>query len=509
MVSYNIVEGSIQERFHNSRAKIQLFGGGFGNGKTAAACIKALRLARDYPGSNGLMARETYPKLNDTLRKEFFKWCPASWIKSFSKAENTVVLTNGSIINFRYIAQQGKNSEQSSSNLLSATYDWAVVDQMEDPGITHKDFTDILGRLRGSTPYDPPKGEYDETMPVDGTRWFIVLCNPTRNWLYRKLVKPIHIYQTSGRKHPDLIVDKDTGEPIIELFEGGTESNKHNLPPDFIATMRATYSDMLAKRYIDGEWGAYEGLVYPDYDYDVHVVPHKLVHDYFDSMMFSNAFSNLTIVEGFDYGIDKPCCYMWGYADHRGNVFVVDGIYTPSSVGGIRRIAEEIARVREEYGLPTDAKIYADPQLFKKGRGSVRGAGKTVAELFEDEGIKLIRGDNSIMAGVTKIQGYMKVSHAHEHPMRGEFGAPHVYFSDKLDFLDNELSDYYWQRDTSGDTTEKPMDRNDHACDTLKYMLTNRPELAKVRREFDNSTMFTTWREMPNTEEEVRPPRHH
>jgi hypothetical protein len=37
-----------------------------------------------------------------------------------------------------------RSTETSSSNLLSATYDWIVVDQIEDPEITEKDFLDFL-----------------------------------------------------------------------------------------------------------------------------------------------------------------------------------------------------------------------------------------------------------------------------------------------------------------------------------------------------------------------------
>ena len=76
MPIFRLVEDSLQQRFLDSKAKIQLYGGGFANGKTSAACIKAIQLAKDYPGCNGLMARSTYPKLNDTLRAEFIKWCP-------------------------------------------------------------------------------------------------------------------------------------------------------------------------------------------------------------------------------------------------------------------------------------------------------------------------------------------------------------------------------------------------------------------------------------------------
>ena len=60
MPTYKLKEGTPQYGFATSRNKIQMMGGGFGNGKTAALCIKALGLAMDYPGSNGLLARHTY-----------------------------------------------------------------------------------------------------------------------------------------------------------------------------------------------------------------------------------------------------------------------------------------------------------------------------------------------------------------------------------------------------------------------------------------------------------------
>ena len=54
-------ENSLQDKFLHSRAKVQIYGGGFGNGKTTAAVIKALQLADMYPGSTGLISRSTYP----------------------------------------------------------------------------------------------------------------------------------------------------------------------------------------------------------------------------------------------------------------------------------------------------------------------------------------------------------------------------------------------------------------------------------------------------------------
>ena len=131
MPEYRLIPGSIQDQFGNLRTKVQVFGGGYGNGKTAAAVVqKVLKIAKEYPGANILVARSTYPKLNGTIRKEFLKWIPQKWIKSFplsKNSDNTCTLTNGTTINFRYIAQQGKSAGeadggQTTSNLLSATY---------------------------------------------------------------------------------------------------------------------------------------------------------------------------------------------------------------------------------------------------------------------------------------------------------------------------------------------------------------------------------------------------
>ena len=259
MPTFKLQRDSLQDRFLNSKAKVQLYGGGFANGKTSAACIKCIRIAKDYPGANILMARSTYPKLNDTLRKEFLKWLPTDWIESFPKsanASNTCTLKNGTTINFRYIAQQGKlGNEATTSNLLSATYDAIIVDQMEDPEIVHKDFLDLLGRLRGMTPYDGS----DTNMPVTGPRWFILTTNPTRNWVFRELVKPIHELKL-GHISDKLLCETDENgkmifenrlpKPIIEIFEGSTYENKDNLEADFIKTLESSYKGQMRSRFL-------------------------------------------------------------------------------------------------------------------------------------------------------------------------------------------------------------------------------------------------------------------
>lgn len=478
---YRMEEGGLQYRFNELRKKIQIYGGGFANGKTAASIVlKILPIAKDYPGANILVARSTYPKLNDTIRKEFIKWCPPSWIKSFPKGQNssnTCTLKNGTEINFRYVSQQGKNEESTTSNLLSATYDLIVIDQIEDPEINHKDFLDLMGRLRGSTPYT---GD-DPSMPKSGPRWFIVTCNPTRNWFFSKVVKPLQEYERSGRVTEDLIIDK-RGELLIDLVEGATYENRANLGEDYIELLEASYRGQMRDRFLLGKWAAYEGLVFWMFDDDVHTVSKRAAEQYYWDMLSAGFVPE--ILEGYDHGMIVPSCYLFGYVDFMGNTILLDGFYKKEFPIG--DATKEIKRIREKYVVSNivDATrpIYADPSLMRRGAASKKVVGQTVADIFWDNGrgVRLVRGNADINNGIIKMQGYLLSQKNHQHPLSGHFQSPYLYVADELDFVVDEFNNYYWQTNTSGDKVDKPQDKNDHAMNAIKYMLSKRPNVAKL-----------------------------
>lgn len=505
MRAYKLKEGSIQHQFQASRAKVQIFGGGFGNGKTTSAVIKSLQIARDYPGANILLARSTFPKLNDTLRKEFLKWCPNKWIsRKALSVDNVVELKNGSIINFRYIQQQGKNTESSSSNLLSATYDFIVVDQMEDPEITEKDFLDLLGRLRGNAAYD---GD-DPTMPRTGPRWLVACVNPTRNWVFRKLVKPLQDY-AKGIPNDNLLRDEE-GNPIIELFEGSTYTNKDNLPSDFIETLEAAYQGQMRERYLLGLWGAFEGLVYPQYDANMHLLNEADVWAYLRLLVNEGFAPNF--VESYDHGIAKPACYGISFVDHHNNVIELDGFYEKEKT--IEELAELIQskrkRVEQAIGFVDWTYILADPAVFRRTSGNSKTVGETVAGLFQkDFEIQMMRANNDVVSGIAKVQSYLALDSLHRHPITDQLNAPHIYFSNSLNWMDNEFTDYFWKKDTAGEYEDTPMDRNDHGMDRLKYSLTHRPRIARlIKKPSPSIPRRMRWREGPDSNPAIDKRRH-
>lgn len=470
-MKYRLEQGSPQWQYLHCRKKIQGFGGGFGNGKTAAMCIKAIGLAQDYPGSNGLIARASYVKLNDTIRKEFYKWLPQGAIARLpTTTDNTLILKNGTTINFRYIAQRGKkaNDGSSTSNLLSATYDWVFVDQLEDPEIQHKDFLDLLGRLRGSTPY---KGK-DPTMPMSGPRWLCFAVNPTANWVYTRLVKPYHIWKSTGKIEEDLIVDPDTLEPMIEIIEGSTFTNAHNLDADFLKGLQGSYKGQMYERFVLGKWAAYEGLVYPEFSRDMHYIPHeRIVRKLKDGLIDRTRYEG---IQGYDLGMVVPSCYLYGFVDELGNIFLVDGFYRPSSNMKIDADEIKVIQNRYEYGVRLTDPIWADPAIFKKTQ--VQGETiTTVAKLLINEGLDIKPGQNAIENGIMKVSGYLAIQ-PDGHIDDPQKPGPRLYISDNLQFIGDEFLSYFWQTNGSGERIDRPTDRNDHAMDTIKFMVSRLPD---------------------------------
>lgn len=504
---YNLREPSIQYGFNKSRHKVQVMGGGFGNGKTTALAIKALQLVSDYPGSVGLLGRATYPKLRGTLQRVFFDWCPSDWIERMpTKDENTCVFKNGSKVDFRYINQRGRQQSdgQTTSNLLSASYDWLGIDQVEDPEITHKDILDLLGRLRGDTPYRPV-GEDDPTMPNTGPRWMMLTCNPTANWVFKELIHPFMIWRDRGIKTPNLPVDPISGECILDLWEGSTYTNKDNLAPDYIATLEAMYHGQMRERFLMGGWAAFEGLVHGIFDIRVHGLTRQEALDHLNDCIIRHV--RVRLVEGYDFGLSAPTVYMLGFIDDLGRVIVIDGFYKPNL--NYTEHKNEIEMIRGRYlssfggRLRCDDPINADPSIYKQQVVKHHGeTGETIANLLEGDGLDIRPASNDVMPGIAKVNAYLADRFNVPHLTQDDrLAGPMLYVVDDLSWFQDEIANYYWKRDSQGRLAEVPQEHNDHAMNTLKYMLAFLPQPSEIKPPIPiDQKPWMKWREVEDNQ---------
>jgi Terminase large subunit, T4likevirus-type, N-terminal len=91
-----------QEQFHRAGAKYRLFGGAAGPGKTKALLWEAIRQALVVPGSDTLLLRRTFPKLETSLLSQFRRDVPRELYRSYSEDKHVVTWNNGSTTRFGY-----------------------------------------------------------------------------------------------------------------------------------------------------------------------------------------------------------------------------------------------------------------------------------------------------------------------------------------------------------------------------------------------------------------------
>ena len=467
-MKFEITEGSPQYKLFTSTAPIQLAAGGYGWGKTSLLCVKCIQIMRDYPNCHGAILRNTEPNLTTTTYQEFLKWCPKQLISKYPSAQDKhLVFKNGSSVLFSYI-KMNVRGDSKTMNLLSATFDFIFIDQLEDPEFNYDLFCDLQGRLRGTAKYigNEDKPEYCNFM--------MCTTNPTQNWVCTKLVRPLKTWQATGVVGDDLLKDetlyKKTGEvkPIIELIEGTTYDNADHLPPGFIERLENIYKGNRRRKYMLGEWDVGENLVYDMFSYQNNVIDHNLMVEHLEEMKEKYVPG---WVEGFDYGVAKPSCYLLAFVDEYGCYNFIDGWYKAEL--SVREQAAMINDMREKWKV-TKGSVIADPSLFRRSRTDIN----TVAEEFYKWGVDLERGNNNIAGGIAKCRGMLEMGIGY-NPYTHAGMTPKVFISSELGFMIDEIVNYRWKQGRDG-VIDVPNDKDDHAMDAMKYILTNDKDNAKM-----------------------------
>lgn len=213
-----------QARFHSDPARIKLFSGGVGSGKTRAGCIEALALAIENPGSDGMIVAPTWSILQRVTLRGFMQVLPKDLIKSEHRQQRRIDLVNGSVIWY--------GSTSDVSTLEGTSLAWFYSDESRFSSL--ESFNILLARLR---------------CPKARRHVGILTSTPSMGWLFDQFGKP--------RKGRGLTI-------------ASTSENLH-LSTDFIQDLKNTYSDSLYASYVDGQFVQLTGGVFPQFDLNKHV----------------------------------------------------------------------------------------------------------------------------------------------------------------------------------------------------------------------------------------------
>ena len=204
-----------------------------------------------------------------------------------------------------------------------------------------------------------------------------------------------------------------------------------------------------------GHFGAKDaGLVYPEFDENINVVePFSVPRDWQETI-------------SIDPGLSNPLSAHFYAVDYDGNIFVVgewykSGLSVEEHSLAIKKVAESLS-----WKTRKDGKLEAiiDSAANQKTLSGTR----SVSELFFDNGIVVnAKVDKDLFAGISRVKSYIKDAS----------GKRKLFVFRSCDNMIREFKSYFWGE---GD---RPIKKNDHSLDELRYFIMTRPEASKETRE--------------------------
>ncbi len=215
-----------------------------------------------------------------------------------------------------------------------------------------------------------------------------------------------------------------------------------------IALMEASLDERtLQSRQFGRFASASEGLVYPEFDEQIHVIePFPIPKEWQDTI-------------SIDPGLNNPLSAHWYAVDFDDNVYVMFEHYEAGK--DVDHHAKRIAQICDTLGWKRDSRGRICALIDSAAKQRTLSGVKSVAELFYERGI-LVNPDveKDLFSGIARVKSYLNSKN----------GLPNLYIFNCCPHLIRELKGYYWG---SGDTPRKA---DDHALDEMRYYLMTRPK---------------------------------
>jgi phage terminase large subunit len=419
-----------QQAFHESTAQYRLNIGGFGSGKTTAACAEIASHALDTANGRSLITAPTLSLVKDAVIPELNKFIPP-WHLETSRLNPAPYykLKNGHEI----IVYSAADQQKLRSLNLTAFY------IEEASGVSYEIFDQLMTRLRSRAGIIRDK----EGNEVDYKYMGIVSTNPEDGWILdnfmlvsSKLVASPSIDANMYNKFM-----KNTTNKHFHTFISSTRDNNY-VPKEFIERMSAGKSDRWISKYVDCFIDISEDAVYPEFSKCL-VEPFPIPNHW-------------KRVAGFDPGYADGVAFVVGAVrPSDGVVFVYEDYYIREMP--VSYHAKQIAKKTK--GIDFLYPIQADPSVQQRNDRD----GLSYKDYFYKlSGIFLTPGNNDILYGIEKVRDYM---------VSGK-----LFFFNNLDNLKFEAKGYIFNKKGDRNTNDKPVDKHNHLMDAMRYMVAVFPQ---------------------------------
>ena len=365
-----------QKAFLSSSERYHAFVSGVGAGKTVGGIYRALLNVQYWnPGETGMIVAPTVPALRNAVVQELHKWNILN-LCEYKASEKALEFPNGS----RIILESADNNRK-IERLRGPSIAWFWMD--EAAIISDRAWKIMIGRLR--------EGQYRNAAITTTPKGF--------NWVH------------------DRFVDDES----VNVVRGvATDQNPH-LPDDYKSEIVEEYEGRFYDQEVLGEFVQFEGLVYPWFNSDDHVI--ETVPEPYDEVIY-----------GVDWGHNNPAVALAIIREGDRWIIADEWYERRCTVQDHSRALEELVN---EYG---EGPIYCDPSEPAN------------IEQFKRDGLAATGADNDVTPGIQFVASLRDELRVTAHCQN----------------VHNEFNQYQYRDDGESD---KPLKQHDHACDALRYAL--------------------------------------
>jgi phage terminase large subunit len=407
-----------QDAFHSDPAKFKGYFGGYGSGKTRSGAEEIKDHILNTPNGMTLIGAETKNQLDNTAKDMFFKVFPDFMIEDYWKAKDMLLCANGHVIIFRSLDDEGKLRS------LNLTGFWIE----EASEVKYEIFVQLQTRLRNKA-----------TKYHQG----ILTSNPDMGWIKSEfLMKCANIHNAEK----DYFQDPEEINPAFSAHIAPTHLN-HYLPPDYVETTSKGKPEWWVKRFMFGSFDHTEGQVYPTF-FD-HVIPSFPIPKHWERKAAS------------DFGLRDPTT-MYGLAidPQKGEAHIYREHYEAGK--SVKYHAAQMkAKILDEIPSGKLTSLVGDP----KGKAKSEKDMRSIFDHYAEYDIFFDPASNKIEDGIMKVFTYFEMEKLFIHDCC-------------VNMVKEGVNYKYPKQDLVSDknASEKPVDKDNHAMDTLRYLIQELPD---------------------------------
>lgn len=331
-----------------------------GGGKSFAVRIKAILLCLQYSGIKCMIVRKTYPELQENHINPLVSMLNCyhpdrnERIASYNDAKKNIVFPNGSRILFRYC-----DTDKDAERFQGTEVDVLFIDEATHQ--TEERYKKLSACVRGVNAF--PKRIY-------------ITCNPGgvgHQWVKRRFI--------------DRDFDESENPDDFMFIQAKVTDNTALMEadPNYIKELESL-PEHLRSAWLDGNWDAFIGQYFTDFDRDTHVC---------DPFPLDPSWRRY---RAFDYGLDRLACY-WFAVDSLRNVYVYKELCESNLP-----ISEACEKIRDYNGDDNIYQTLAPPDMWSRSQET----GRSKASIFEENGVDLVKSSNDREAGWLAIKELLR-----------------------------------------------------------------------------------------------------